>query len=81
MTRAWHVPVYPWDQEIWVGAAVTTSIDPWIPDIGPVHLTLADVDMGTGPTANQGLPFDRCLTPYEGVVSGAISPTDEDWCP
>lgn len=81
MTRAWHVPVYPWDQEIWVGAAVTTSIDPWLPDVGPVHLTLTDVDMGSGPTANQGLPFDRCLTPYEGAVSGVISPTDEDWCP
>ena len=48
---------------------------------GPLTLTLTDVDLGTGPTANQGLPFHHCPEGYEGLVSGVISTLDGDWCP
>jgi hypothetical protein len=40
-----------------------------------------NVDVGSGPTANPGGDFGRCLEETDGVVSGEVHPLLDDWCP
>jgi hypothetical protein len=72
------------------GAGTLPDVDPGeCPNAG-VHVTsggqdlvvtLTDVDVGAGPTANACAAFLNCADPVEGVVSGVLNPAVDDWCP
>jgi hypothetical protein len=68
-----------WEGEAAPGAAIAAFLlqTTW----AAPRVTLTDVDVGAGPTANAGQVFSACGTVYAGLVSGELDAVAGQYCP